>query len=162
MRRRISNQANSWVPDDEVPGAPCVAQFSGAYSAGNPGDGPASPGSVAPTQTYPVPPQVEFMTPPQSAPAPSPAMTVTPEPDVPAPTPATETSVPGHADRPPSVEVPGASREQAPLVTLTQVPTPEDVGTGDSVSQAELPDEPDQVAGNPYWKFLSIYLSMLT
>ena len=137
----------------------CAAQASGNYSAGNAGDGPASPAHVAPAQTYPVPPQVEFMT-PQSAPVPSPAMTVTPEPAVPAPTPATETSVPGHAGHPPSVEVPGASSQQAAPVTLiqvcTQVPAPEEVGTGDSVSQAEFPDEAEQVPGNPYWKFLGV------
>ena len=97
---------------------------------------------------------------PQSAPVPSPAMTVTPEPAVPAPTPATETSVPGHAGHPPSVEVLGASSQQAAPVTLiqvcTQVPAPEEVGTGDSVSQAEFPDEAEQVPGNPYWKFLGV------
>ena len=67
MRRKLSNQANGLTPENEVPGAPYIAQSSGNYSAGNDGAGPTYGPANTPSWANEDP-----ATPQPSVPAPSP------------------------------------------------------------------------------------------
>ena len=142
LRRRLSNQANSVVPEVDVVGAPFTSQSVGAFSAGN----PQVPDEIPPTQPDepqtpwepPVgryhPREVEFQSPPEPSPNKNTSHAAAQE----APAlPATGLTA---QDKTPANELGGNAG-----LDLEDKVTPED-----SVSEAP----PNPHGGNPYWKLL--------
>ena len=138
LRRKLSNQANS-VTAPEIPGAPCIAQSSGAYSAG---------------ANETIPPTVVDSQPPASLatePAGEPLGTFVPPYGRYHPR---ENDFPRHETQQAAQTAQPAESGPTGLTTpppVVEAPTPaEEVDVGDSVSMAEG----GPPVANPYWKFL--------
>lgn len=138
LRRRLSNQANSVLPEVDVPGAPFTAQSAGTFSAGNPQGPEEIPATQIdePQKTWepPVgryhPREVEHQSPAGPSPNKIPEQTTA----LPATGLTTEVT-------PPADELGGNEG----LDEVVDKVAPED-----SVSEAGHP----QTGGNPYWKLL--------